>query len=190
MTDHICFVGAKGGQGTSTVAAMVALAASSDRKVYLSGPVRGDLCAILGVPDGGINRVNENLFVGSVGGAVATADLEVHDYGTLAPDDSIDWSVDEKVYLALRGPCYLALHRVMVDGQPPKDLAGVVLVAEAGRALTKDDVEAVLGLPVVATVNVTESMARTIDAGLLAMRPDKVPAGLARLVPAREGSNA
>ena len=47
---------------------------------------------------------------------------------------------------------------------------GVVLVAEAGRAITAPDVEDALGVPVVAEVLVTDAIARAVDAGLLASR--------------------
>jgi hypothetical protein len=55
--------------------------------------------------------------------------------------------------------------------------SGVVLVAETGRCLDVTDVEQVVGVPVVARVDVEPSVARAVDAGLLASR---VPRGLAR----------
>src|SRR5438477_86168 len=54
---------------------------------------------------------------------------------------------------------------------------GVVLVEERGRALTRADVEGVLGVPVRAVVEVDSTVARAVDAGLLAGR---LPAGLER----------
>jgi hypothetical protein len=45
-----------------------------------------------------------------------------------------------------------------------------VLVSEAGRALRASDVAAVLGAPVVAEVPFDLSIARAVDAGLLARR--------------------
>jgi len=64
-------------------------------------------------------------------------------------------------------PCYLALRRAALAPIRP---TGVVLVAEAGRALTASDVEQLLGVPVQATVSVTAQVARAVDAGLLASR--------------------
>jgi hypothetical protein len=64
-------------------------------------------------------------------------------------------------------PCFLALRRAALAPIRP---TGVVLVAEAGRALTAADVEEVLGVPVQATVSVTAQVARAVDAGLLASR--------------------
>jgi hypothetical protein len=68
----------------------------------------------------------------------------------------------------LRGPCYVALRELVGAEQP--HLAGLVLCSEAGRALDRRDVEDIAGLPVLATVDVTPSVARTLDAGLAATR--------------------
>ena len=45
-----------------------------------------------------------------------------------------------------------------------------MLVTESERVLGRDDVEAVLGVPVVADVPVNPAIARAVDAGLLASR--------------------
>lgn len=68
--------------------------------------------------------------------------------------------------LVLR-PCFLGLRRAL---DAPTRPDGVVLVGEPGRALVAGDVEASLGVPVVARVRVTEQVARSVDAGLLAAR--------------------
>lgn len=68
--------------------------------------------------------------------------------------------------LVLR-PCYVALRRALACETRP---TGVVLVCEPGRALGRLDVERVLDVPVVAQVEVEPSVARTVDAGLLATR--------------------
>lgn len=69
-------------------------------------------------------------------------------------------------YLVIR-PCYLALRRAAALEQPPK---GIILITEDGRALGRHDVEAVIGAPVIAEVPYESSIARAIDAGLLAGR--------------------
>lgn len=66
--------------------------------------------------------------------------------------------------LVLR-PCFLALRRAI---DAPLRPSGVVLVAEDGRAITGGDVEDALGVPVLARVRVTDTVARAVDAGLLA----------------------
>jgi hypothetical protein len=50
----------------------------------------------------------------------------------------------------------------------------IVLVAEPGRALRVADVESALGAPVVATVSIDPAVARAVDAGLLAARLPRV----------------
>jgi hypothetical protein len=64
-------------------------------------------------------------------------------------------------------PCYLALRRA---AKLPRRPHGVVVVREPGRALTSRDIQSVVGAPVVAEVSVTDEVARSVDAGLLATR--------------------
>ncbi|MDY7104010.1 MAG: hypothetical protein S0880_22730 [Actinomycetota bacterium] len=69
--------------------------------------------------------------------------------------------------LLVTRPCYLALRRVAAAPIRP---SGVVLVTEDGRSLRAADVEAVVEAPVVAEVPQDASIARAVDAGLLARR--------------------
>jgi MinD-like ATPase involved in chromosome partitioning or flagellar assembly len=78
------------------------------------------------------------------------------------------------VSLLVLRPCYLALRRAVAAPIRP---SGVVLVREPGRALTRRDVEAVLGVPVRAEIDVDPAIARAVDAGLLTSR---LPRGLER----------
>ena len=66
--------------------------------------------------------------------------------------------------------CYLALRRTVSLSVRP---SGVVLVAEAGRALTRADCERAIGAPVLATVAVDPDIARAVDAGMLRTRVPK-----------------
>jgi hypothetical protein len=59
--------------------------------------------------------------------------------------------------------CALALRRV---DQAPVRPSGVVVVREAGRLLSLDDVKAAVGSPVVAEVAVDPAVARAVDLGL------------------------
>ncbi|MGI8938261.1 MAG: cellulose synthase operon protein YhjQ/BcsQ [Iamia sp.] len=70
--------------------------------------------------------------------------------------------------------CYLGLRRA-VDAPVRPD--GVVLVSEPGRALRSEDVEAVVGAPIVAEVPIEVAVAQAADSGLLARR---VPRSLER----------
>jgi len=63
--------------------------------------------------------------------------------------------------------CYLGLRNA---ARSPIRPDGVVLVAEPGRALRAGDVEHAVGAPVVTTVSVDPLVARAVDAGLLAAR--------------------
>jgi hypothetical protein len=165
-TRTITITGARGGQGTSTVAAAVALLAAGHARTVLASADPRSMAALLGVP--------------------ATADLDVEITPTLrlsdrpAADDEVlvvDAGTSPLLagedrqgehYAVLRGPCYLALASLVAAPGPPPD--GVILVVEPGRSLTATDVTEVLGVPVVATVEVNPAVARTIDAGLLAAR--------------------
>jgi hypothetical protein len=71
------------------------------------------------------------------------------------------------VSLLVVRPCYLALRRVVASGVRP---TAVVVVTEPWRALTSADVADVVGAPVVAEIAVEGSVARSVDAGLLATR--------------------
>jgi hypothetical protein len=63
--------------------------------------------------------------------------------------------------------CFLSLRRALAAPLRPSE---VVLVTEHGRALTRSDVEDVLGVPVCAEIAVDPVVARAVDAGLLAAR--------------------
>jgi hypothetical protein len=154
----ITVVGAKGGQGTSTVAAVLAIFAAGHQPTELVAP---DAVPILGVADpsdGGPGvPVLANL---TLTGTAGRAGVAILDAGTLAGR-----AVAGSTYTVVRGPCYLALRTMLGRGGPLPD--GVILVAEEGRSLTQRDVEDVTGAPVVARVEHTPRVARLIDAGLL-----------------------
>ena len=61
-------------------------------------------------------------------------------------------------------PCYLALRRAVHQGVVAD---GAVLVREPGRSLDRRDVSQVLGLPLLAQVDLDPAVARSVDAGLL-----------------------
>ena len=84
------------------------------------------------------------------------------------------WPPRPSFSLLVLRPCYLALRRALAAPIRP---SAVVLVNEPGRALTRRDIEDVLGVPVRAEVDFDPSIARAVDAGLLAGR---VPRALER----------
>lgn len=172
---NVYVYGAKGGQGTSTVAAMIALDyARGGCSVQLIGG--GDLYAILGRELGG-TAGDGPITLGRPGHAPVT----VTDGGTTPPPAVRP----DETYMVLRGPCYLALRRALAGGYRPD---GVILVREPGRSLGADDVRDVLGLRVVAEIELTPATARLVDAGMLERhRPRQsfyLPAISTGLVPA------
>lgn len=91
----------------------------------------------------------------------------VVDAGIVEPEGAQLPLLEAGVSLLVLRPCYLALRRATAHPVRPH---GVVLVTETGRALGRSDVEAVLGVPVRASVPVDPVVARAVDAGLLAAR--------------------
>jgi hypothetical protein len=157
--------GARGGQGTSTVAAVAALTLAQHTPVTLVADDVAQMAALLGVsPADEPAWVTPGLLlapgVPEPPGAVV-ADTSHPNPARLAAGGA------GAVVAVLRGPCYLSLRSLVAWDQPPD---GIVLVAEAGRALTGRDVTDATGVAVVATVPVTATVARTVDAGLLAAR--------------------
>src|SRR5262249_35698006 len=66
--------------------------------------------------------------------------------------------------------------------------AAAVLVDEPGRSLTRREIAEVLGTPVIARVPVRDTIARAVDAGVLASRLPDVLGRAAVLVTARSGA--
>jgi hypothetical protein len=106
---------------------------------------------------------------GTVLAAVLAADGRpvVADCGSASSDIALAVASRAAVSLLVIRPCYLALRRALDAALRP---AAVVLVTEDGRSLGRADVEAVLGVPVLAEVHVESVIARAVDAGLLAAR--------------------
>jgi hypothetical protein len=155
---QINLIQAKGGQGTSVTACAVALqAAQEGRHVRLDGHDRATLAAILGMCGDG--PVIPGLVLSAPNGE--QLDVVVHD----GPDD-------DGTSLLVTRPCYLALRQAL---NLSITAAGIVLVAEPGRALDAADVAAVLGLPMIATIPLRAEIARAVDAGVL---PARLPESL------------
>jgi hypothetical protein len=212
---------AKGGVGTTVVAAGLGLVLSRERdEGALIADLAGDLPAVLGrpepdgpglrewlatgpdVPPDGLARLEQVVAPGlwllprgrgplrwsdrtEVLAAILASDARdvVVDCGRLEPEGRTDDDHREVVQvmaasagqsLLVTRACYLALRRVLAVPVRP---SGVILVKEPGRSLTAADIEDVVGAPVVAEVAIDPSVARAVDAGLLAQR---VPRGLAR----------
>jgi MinD superfamily P-loop ATPase len=156
--EQINLIQGKGGQGTSVTACAVALAAAGNsRRVRLDGHDRSTLAAILGT--GGNGFVTPNLFLGA--DSADGFDIVIH-----------DGPAEEGTSLLVIRPCYLALRRAL-DLGVTASAAGVIVITESGRALEERDVAEVTGLPVVTNIPVSPTIARAVDAGILAARLPK-----------------
>ena len=98
----------------------------------------------------------------AAGGRVVVADC-----GSAASGAALAVAAAAEVSLLVLRPCYLALRRALAAPIRP---SAVVLVNEPGRALTRRDIEEVLGVPVRAEIDFDPAIARAVDAGLLAGR--------------------
>ncbi|MXW42661.1 MAG: hypothetical protein F4138_08020 [Acidimicrobiia bacterium] len=112
---------------------------------------------------------------------LAAAPLVVVDAGTLFEANTADERqtteqlsrqlvVEAHKSILVTRACYLSLRRAVKLSLRPSE---VVLVAEAGRALTRSDCEHAIGASVVATVAVDPDIARAVDAGMLRTRIPK-----------------
>jgi hypothetical protein len=171
-TRTVLISGARGGSGTSTVAATMALLSAEERPTELIARDSEGMAALLGLSVSA--DLGETVVVGPSlelrADASGSAAVVVIDGGS-DPGASESVPADER-YLAVRGPCYLALRRIVRAGTPRYD--GVILVTEPGRSLRAADVAEVLGLPVVAELAIDPAVARSIDAGVLAARIDRL----------------
>lgn len=180
---------AKGGQGCTTIAAVLAVLAAQSNQPTLLLDTRGDAAPTLGISDPApagtfaesmANAVEpcRHLRVATIAsdqiGRDATSELErmtaaghrvIVDTGT---DHDVLHRLDplSPQRLLVTRPCYLALRRAIGVPFIPDH---VVLIAEHQRCLTERDVSLALALPV-ASVAHDPAIARAIDAGLLAAR--------------------
>ncbi|MGH9155779.1 MAG: hypothetical protein ACRD1K_08120 [Acidimicrobiales bacterium] len=193
--------GARGGQGTTTVATVLAILAAGHEPVRLLSTRPDDVCGLTGCARpqrwvtpalvcprltlNGTAAEDDEKALGEpeADQRCSTPTLTVADLGRLDSalcEPAVDDERNTRRWLVVRGPCYLSL-RAAIDHPWQPD--GVVLLAEPGRALGALDVTDVLGVPVVAQVPVEAAVARVIDAGLLLARLHRLSAfrSLARL---------
>ncbi len=197
---------AKGGSGTTVVAASLALVT---REPVLLIDLGGDLPAALGVPEPESPGVFDWLRSNAAASRLTGLEIAVHPNIALVPygrPTSDEHAADRWQTLAEH---LLRDHRrVIIDagsGGPPAALHhaadhkwlvtracylslraavkqqirpnGVVFVEERGRSLQVADIEASIGAPVVATVLLDPAIWRAVDAGLLVSH---VPTAFAR----------
>lgn len=159
----VTFAGAKGGVGTTTVAALHALAMTRRGHTVriTSRTTTGveDLAAVLGVPTPPAGEPVQVLPGLTLADQPCPDSYSVVDAGTdlfTTPDAGPLYAVVRNDYLSLRR----ALPAVA-------ETTGVVLVVEPNRSLTQRDIVDVLGRPISAEVRLDPTIARAVDAGLL-----------------------
>ena len=122
----------------------------------------GELTAAAATAAGGAERGEVLAEALAFGGRTVVADC-----GSASGGAALAVAAAADVSLLVLRPCYLALRRALAAPIRP---SAVVLVDEPGRALTRRDIEDVLGVPVRAEIEYDPSIARAVDAGLLAGR--------------------
>lgn len=166
MPMHISLIGARGGQGTSTTAAALALLATRrDHRVELITDELDTMRGLLGFAEASDDTDAVEAVPGLVLCSTPTgdADLVLCDHTRV---QTVQRACEGPTLVVLRGPCYLSLRRTVDLVRSGVD--GIVIVREPGRSLTNRDVTEITGLPVVAETLVTPQVARSIDAGVLA----------------------
>jgi hypothetical protein len=172
MTVTITLAGVRGGQGTSTTAAALALfAARRTERVELVAHDLDAMAALVGIPTPADPErgaaITERLTLRAAPSDVAA--VVISDAGSLR---ALTGRPEGLLLAVLMGPCYLSLRAAVTGPAPTVD--GIVVVREHGRSLTRRDVTDVTGIPTIAETIASPAVARTIDAGVLAARTHRL----------------
>jgi hypothetical protein len=168
----LAYFAAKGGQGTTVIAASVALthAKTGRRTLLIDAAEHHDTYAALGCPEpiepNAVTEVVPNLDLVAIDPDASAEEFDTTGYEVAVIDFGQKRPTVGTATIVTRA-CYLALRRALAVTPPPDN---AIVIAEPGRALDDTDVASVLGLPIVATIRTDQSVARTVDAGLLASR--------------------
>lgn len=173
-------IGAKGGQGTTTVAVILAAALARHGPTLLVVDDVDEAAALAAAPvrpdDSSALRLQLAPCLWAIaavaGAANAANDHIVVDLGRLGHGLPLCASNGRR-YIVHRGPDYLAAWH---HARRVCSADGIILLQEPGRTLRTTDLAEATGLPVAATVPVTQALARAIDAGLLLPRLDAITA--------------
>jgi hypothetical protein len=168
--------GAKGGVGTSTIAALLALScAPLGRTLLVDTSITNDLEAVLGVP-GSVDRslttvIADSLYLANLETqAPPVWDVEIIDAGTGTTNTQRDAIESSAITVLVVRNDYLSLRRATLSPYKPTHL----VLREASRALDARGCGSLHGLPAI-VVEVDPALARTIDAGLLVNRSHHGP---------------
>lgn len=171
----------KGGTGTSTVAALIALS-SGVKTMILDQSQSRDMDAILNINPGSGSTVQITDLVDLCRGD----DPEMENYDLVVIDRGTNTTpVGDARNIFVTRKCYLSLRKTI---KLKHEYEGIIVVDEADRALTVKDVSNVVNLPIVGTVAYNPALSRSVDAGLLVQRAENFATDLAnvghRVVPA------
>jgi hypothetical protein len=172
----INFWSPKGGQGTTTLVCGIAKSLSRYGEVVQvvgEGERANDALACFGsatlAESNFQTTINDNLQVSQI--PAGKVDRRIFDCGT-----DVTAIQPDCLNVMVTKACYLSLRRLLKITRAPEhpdvldNFDGFVLVEEPGRALNVTDVESVTGMDHLGTVHYDSSIARTVDAGLLAVR--------------------
>lgn len=185
MTTFTHLTAYKGGQGTSTIAVLLANAfINANKRVLIVQGADGDidaLCATSTLSDGVAIRVNDNLTIAQ---APVPTSLTSQFDAVISDNTSLGDEHDDtngQTYLVTQ-PCYMALRKfTLADNSFTQRLNGVIIVRPIGaRVLTDRDIQGVTNLPIVASITMDNDVARASDAGLL-LRGGKHSLGISEL---------
>ena len=205
----------KGGQGTTTIAATLALLAARAGHRTLLIDTNGDLPAILDrpEPDRGLADylttptialtqlavpITDHLELIARGRGPITFDTYTYgltinglgNYDTVIIDTATHadtWNQHADHNILVTRPDYLAIRRAIQLRRPPDHL---IVITEPGRSLNARDTEVALDIPVTATIDHDPAIAQTIDAGLLIARtPAALTRALRHVIPATRNGN-
>lgn len=165
MARYINLYSVKGGQGVSTTAVLLARRFAKDGlTVLLVDRKDGDLYALLGTAEGRTDVRS----VSDMVGLLISESHEIPSYGYDVVISDLGEFVGGFENYIVTTPDYLSLRRlVTIRREGLGKHAGIIIVRPANRVLTDRDVTAVLGLPHIATINMSDTVARMSDAGLL-----------------------
>ena len=165
MARYINLYSVKGGQGVTTTAVLLARRFAKDGlTVLLVDRKGGDLTPLLGLTENGtaLRSVSDSV------GLLISESHEIPSYGyDVVISDLGEFGEGSENYIVTT-PDYLSLRRLShINTTTLSKNSGIIIVRPANRVLTDRDVTAVLGLPHIATINMSETVARMSDAGLL-----------------------
>lgn len=202
----VCWA-AKGGSGTTVVAAAMAIATTAPTLLV---DLAGDVPTVLGIPEPDGPGAFDWLTSEAPASRLTALELGIDGNAAVLPCGRVD-AVTPARWRELATWLRSERRNIVVDagstGAPPPAIVhaadnallvtrpcylalraaersavrptGVVLVDEPGRALRARDVEASVGAPVIATVLLDPAIARAVDAGLLLAR---LPSGFRHAV--------